>query len=369
MAFNKSEFHHQHSTALGEQRMQVPFDFRTVSPLTIDKDMHHLFSGYHSTISTEASSVSVSPTESYNSTVLKGSTQNSGKPVPNFVESLSISLQSKTLVILVGLPATGKSTICKQLVSFINERGCFGKIYNSGKVRRLVNQAEFDDSNYFDPNNVQGKTQRDLFAVLSLDTILNDLKNNKITCGFLDATNTTLDRRQLVMERISQFEAENYFKVDNVVIFDVQANDPDIINFNIHGKAFNSDYKDKDYDFAINDFKRRTEHYYTAYNKVTQEELELYNGRVKAYVMVKNAGELYEIKNFSAINSGKKYGVYHDNDNESDNDSSIHLSSLEFAGSNSDPTIEIIEQFVRTYKENEGQQYIEALACYYGKKG
>ena len=59
---------------------------------------------------------------------------------------------------LVGLPASGKSTICKQFQEFINENSEYNaQIYNAGDVRRRRSASEFNDAQFFDPNNEQGK--------------------------------------------------------------------------------------------------------------------------------------------------------------------------------------------------------------------
>ena len=66
--------------------------------------------------------------------------------------------KEKLILLLVGLPASGKSTICKQFQEFINENSEYNaQIYNAGDVRRRRSASEFNDAQFFDPNNEQGK--------------------------------------------------------------------------------------------------------------------------------------------------------------------------------------------------------------------
>ncbi|CAH2350898.1 6-phosphofructo-2-kinase 2 [[Candida] railenensis] len=309
---------------------------------------HKMTSNNCSMISTAATSVAMTPTGSFESH--KINTNYATGDGSYFVKSVSISLQPKTIVILIGLPASGKSTICKQLASYLNGNGSFCKIYNTGDVRRQEHEksSSFDNSDYFDPANISGKCQRDHFALMALDTMLQDLKSNKISCGFLDATNTTLERRRLLM---SVIQNTSLVKIDNVVLFDVQVDDPSIINYNINGKAYNPDYRDKDYEYSIRDFKRRADNYHKAYVPINQEELEQYSGLLGEYISIKNAGEGYKFVDFKDKSR-----------------TTIDAKNIN-SGMDSNPssTMELIEDFVKHYKEKQGKQYLEAVQSFYGK--
>ncbi|KHC67717.1 6-phosphofructo-2-kinase [Candida albicans P75010] len=198
--------------------------------------------------------------------------------------------KEKLILLLVGLPASGKSTICKQFQEFINENSEYNaQIYNAGDVRRRRSASEFNDAQFCDPNNEQGKKDRELYATITVNNLINDLQSNVIDVGFLDATNTTLERRQRMINLINE-------QVPNgrIVIFDVQCNNQKLLEYNISGKSENNDYKNKDYTTAINDFKQRAMNYKKIYKPITEEELASYGDKVDMYMKCVNGGQQFE---------------------------------------------------------------------------
>ncbi|EGW35262.1 uncharacterized protein SPAPADRAFT_58473 [Spathaspora passalidarum NRRL Y-27907] len=236
----------------------------------------------------------------------------------------------KLVVILVGLPASGKSTICTQLKNFINKSTIYqAQIFNAGDVRRR--NSCFNDAAFFDPSNEQGKKDRELYATITVSNLINSLNNNAIQVGFLDATNTTVDRRKRMIDTVMK-EAKGNVKV---IIFDVQCNDAKYLNFNINGKAGNNDYRGTDYSAAIADFKKRTEHYIKMYQPVTQEELQ--NLPLALYMKVVNAGETFDLANVEPEFQADSYWY------------------------------KILNEFKEHYYENEGRRYKQAVDRWYNQ--
>lgn len=201
--------------------------------------------------------------------------------------------QQKLIVVLVGLPASGKSTVCKQLETFINTTTPFSSnIYNAGDVRRRKSCSEFNDAKFFDPNNEQGKKDRELYATITVNNLINDLNSNLFDVGFLDATNTTIERRNRMINKLHESIPQG-----RIIILDVQCNDDKLLNYNISCKSNNNDYKDKDYSMAIRDFKARSLNYKKAYQPITSVELENYGDKIDMYVKCVNAGETFDFSN------------------------------------------------------------------------
>lgn len=190
--------------------------------------------------------------------------------------------KEKMIVMMVGLPASGKSTICRQLNDFINQLSEFkSNIYNAGDIRRK--NIKFNNSDFFDPNNTQGRLDRELYADINVNNMTSDLKAGDVQVGFLDATNTTVDRRRRMIDIIRRCDAGA-----NIVIMDIQCTDEKLLNFNVNGKAHNVDYQDKDYLTSVLDFKLRTRHYYKVYQPITELELSTYP--IDMYIKFTNGG-------------------------------------------------------------------------------
>lgn len=210
-------------------------------------------------------------------------------PVPTAADVADLihsKLQPKTMVLLVGLPASGKSTVCKQLAEFVRANGYKALVYNAGNIRRMMTSL-FSDSEFFNPANVAAANQRELFAQMCMDNMLDDFRENRINVGFLDATNTTRARREKMLRRAHELGVA----FANMVVLDVSVTDNRLLAYNITNKAFNADYKGRDVAASIADFQRRTEHYFKIYEPVLEEEFALY-GDV-AYVRIDNGQNVY----------------------------------------------------------------------------
>lgn len=252
-------------------------------------------------------------------------------PVGSFYEVLPTELSSyidrrinnKTIVMLVGLPASGKSTISKQLAQYLEANHLRARIYNAGNIRR--SQHTFSNAEFFNPNNAEAREQREAFASITMHNLLADLHDNKINVGFLDATNTNHERRVRMMRMIQ----DSGVHVDNVVVLDVQCTDERLIDFNINGKAFNPDYEGKDRHASIRDFKQRAAHYYRVYEPITPAELQKLSTRVCLYAKITN---------------GKH----------------TQLTTLHKAND----TTRLISDFLINYYDVQGKRYYEAVEAY-----
>lgn len=193
-------------------------------------------------------------------------------------------VESKTMVMLVGLPASGKSTVCKQLSTFLQSHDYKCQIYNAGNVRRLLRRV-FSDADFFDPNNVAAQEQREQFATIAMEQMLEDFRTNLINVGFLDATNTTRSRRDKMLDIVRKCDVS----FSNVIVLDISCTDERLLAFNIDGKATNGDYTGRSVAEAIADFKQRSSHYYKVYEAISAEELEKNSDVVTTYISIKNA--------------------------------------------------------------------------------
>ncbi|KAJ6655307.1 hypothetical protein lerEdw1_005499 [Lerista edwardsae] len=144
--------------------------------------------------------------------------QRRGSSVPQFTNS-------PTMVILVGLPARGKTYISKKLTRYLNWIGIPTKVFNVGQYRREAVQT-YKNYEFFSPDNEEAMQIRRQCALAALRDVKMYLSLEEGQVAVFDATNTTQERRDLIL----QFAKENGYKV---FFIESICDDPDIIQENI----------------------------------------------------------------------------------------------------------------------------------------
>lgn len=101
--------------------------------------------------------------------------------------------QKKLVMVMVGLPARGKSFVVQKAMHYIEWLGFPTKIFNVGNFRRKIGKAG-EDADFFSAENVDAKNLREDMAMEVLDELIQWLED-KGHVGVFDATNTTRLRR------------------------------------------------------------------------------------------------------------------------------------------------------------------------------
>lgn len=172
----------------------------------------------------------------------------------------------KLIIAMVGLPARGKSFTSNRLANYLNWCGLKCKVFNAGEFRRNILNG-FQDNLFFDPNNIQAKYQREEICQICLKSLIDWLlKEGDI--AIFDATNTTKERRKYIIEEVKKIDN---FKI-KVIFLELITDDSIIINRNLDLKMQSPDYIDKDYNFALEDFKRRIDLYQNIYQSIEDME-------------------------------------------------------------------------------------------------
>ena len=228
---------------------------------------------------------------------------------------------AKLVIIMVGLPARGKSYITKKLQRYLSWQQHESRVFNVGARRRtaasrlhsplppsaqtadsvdapiqaatiLLNGVppangetcteplespttlHLDHSNmaadteddvdqsatFFDPYNEKATAVRQQLAMETLDELLDYLLNQGGAVGILDATNSTIGRRQSVVDRIREREPKL-----GILFIESICRDPHLLEANMRLKLSGPDYRDKDPVQSLEDFKKRVDAYASAY--------------------------------------------------------------------------------------------------------
>ncbi|KAM4018983.1 6-phosphofructo-2-kinase/fructose-2,6-bisphosphatase 1 isoform 3-T4 [Anomaloglossus baeobatrachus] len=188
---------------------------------------------------------------------------------------------SPTMIIMVGLPARGKTYISKKLTRYLNWIGTPTKVFNVGQYRREAVQI-YKNYEFFRSDNQEAMKIRKQCALNALRDVHTYLTREQGQVAVFDATNTTRERRAMIL----QFAKERGFKV---FFIESICDDPDIIAENItQVKLSSPDYKDCDREKVVEDFLKRIECYQMSYEPLHDDlDSDL------SYIKIFNVGSRY----------------------------------------------------------------------------
>lgn len=180
-------------------------------------------------------------------------------------QSKAICLNSSNMtiapcaIIMVGLPARGKTYVAKKLARYLNWIGLDTKVFNVVEYRRKAAISLFTSSSeFFHPDNIEAVRIREEAATSALKDMRNWLKSGEV--AVYDATNSNRARRQLAVDYLKR---ENF----NVFFIESVCNDDAIIEENIRQvKDLSPDYAAMtNKEEAIEDFRHRIQNYERQY--------------------------------------------------------------------------------------------------------
>lgn len=117
------------------------------------------------------------------------------------------------------------------------------------------------DASFFDPQNKKASQIREQVAQQTLDELLDYILDGSGSVGILDATNSTAERRKMIMDRIRDRAGPQL----NVLFLESSCLDNDLLEANMRLKLNGPDYKEMDPAIALADFKKRVREYEKAY--------------------------------------------------------------------------------------------------------
>eukprot|EP01083_Nonionella_stella_P157684 512192_1 len=181
---------------------------------------------------------------------------------------------TRLAIVMVGLPARGKSTLSRKIHNHLSHQQLNTKIFNFGDYRRIATRNTTvgkASASFFDPENKQASQIREQCCVSALHDLFS-FYNTGGEVGILDATNTTFQRRKRIRRFISNRTSELDYDV-SILFIETICNDEAIIHRNIIcGKLNNADYCAVEAHKAIRDFQQRIKMYEKVYCEVQKEE-------------------------------------------------------------------------------------------------
>lgn len=126
----------------------------------------------------------------------------------------------------------------------------------------MPESEQMDQSaSFFDPQNKRAALIREQCAMDTLDELLDYILEGNGSVGILDATNSTLERRKVIMRKIRERAGDEL----NVLFLESRCVDENLLESNMRLKLSGPDYKDQDPVGALEDFKKRVAIYEKAY--------------------------------------------------------------------------------------------------------
>ncbi|XP_049616994.1 6-phosphofructo-2-kinase/fructose-2,6-bisphosphatase 3 isoform X1 [Syngnathus scovelli] len=187
------------------------------------------------------------------------------KPAPRRAGGVPHIANPPTVIVMVGLPARGKTYMSRKLTRYLNWIGMPTKVFNVGEYRReaVKNYSSYD---FFKSDNECAVKIREQCALAALRDVKSYLQDEGGQVAVFDATNTTRDRRKLIL----QFGLENSYRI---FFIESVCDDPGVIASNImEVKVSCPDYKDCNKTDAVLDFQRRIECYKASYQPLDPDQ-------------------------------------------------------------------------------------------------
>lgn len=167
----------------------------------------------------------------------------------------------KLCIVMVGLPARGKSTIACRLRESLETENFRVAIFNNGEVRRNMLPENTASANFFSPDNQEGVRLREWIARQNLESAKRFLDEGG-DIAILDATNVRRERRDNIcrdMERIP------------VLFIECVNDDEELLANSIAHKTKISEFGHMTMSEAIRNFKDRIQFYVDQYEPLNQE--------------------------------------------------------------------------------------------------
>lgn len=163
----------------------------------------------------------------------------------------------KLALVMVGLPARGKTFISRKIARYLAWLGYRTRVFNVGDYRRALAGPK-QPAQFFNPQNVQDYETRVNIALGALGDMIAWFRGGG-EVGIYDATNTERKRRDLVYETLVAAGIQ-------VVFIESICEDESVVEANVRENKLRSpDYADVEPEEAVRDFRARIAHYESTY--------------------------------------------------------------------------------------------------------
>jgi len=167
-------------------------------------------------------------------------------------------------VVMVGLPARGKSTIAGKLYESLRYDGIKTRIFNNGDLRRRLSKENSSFPEYFNPQNRMASEQRERFAMMNVHRAKTFIQKHRDqrAVAILDAANVSPVRRKHLRKELPE---------DRTLFIECIHDDPEILEAGIRLKIQSPEFSGLSQMSAVSAFKERIQYYERDYKNLGPE--------------------------------------------------------------------------------------------------
>ncbi|MCP4682886.1 MAG: 6-phosphofructo-2-kinase/fructose-2,6-bisphosphatase [Desulfobacterales bacterium] len=218
--------------------------------------------------------------------------------------------EKRLCIIMVGLPARGKSTIASKLRENLLNTEIKTRIFNNGDLRRKLDGKDTSNPEFFNPDNKDGVRLREKIALKNIQGA-NDYLKKMGQVAILDATNVSTKRRRKIVSLLGDFP---------LLFIECFNNDEEILEASIHRKVTLPEFRHQDKRSALGSFKQRINFYKkkysppgdernfikmdSLYNRILDEEI---TDDIPYYDQIRDILVADTVKNLFLIRHGETY--------------------------------------------------------------
>jgi len=181
------------------------------------------------------------------------------------VYSISHVENVRICVVMVGLPARGKSLIAQKIVRYLSWLSIKAKCFNVGSYRRNLAGDRPVDASFFDPKNKDGLEVRQEAVNSAIRDMMSWFMDENGVVGIFDATNSTRQRREQILRLCRENGIEPMF-------LESWCDDQELILQNIADvKTTSPDYTNRNSELATDDFLKRIAFYEQGYETMDKD--------------------------------------------------------------------------------------------------
>jgi broad specificity phosphatase PhoE/predicted kinase len=212
---------------------------------------------------------------------------------------------NKLYIVMVGLPARGKSTMANKIKEDLRNDSVKARIFNNGDLRRKLFPMNTSIAEFYNPEDREGMAIREKIAMINMEGARNYIREGG-DVAILDATNVSLARRKKIQAYLNDYP---------ILFIECINNNEEILDASIRRKIDTSEFRHLTKEEAIKTFEKRILYYvsiYTPlkmesnfikidslYKKVMQEEIKdnlPYYDQIRDFLVMDTVKHLYLIR-------------------------------------------------------------------------